>query len=673
MLHTVSYRGMGVFQEFEPTNLAAQIWIAARYMQAVSLLLGIVFIRRKLNTGATFAGFAVVTALLLISIFYWRNFPQVFVEGTGLTPFKDISEYIISFILLCAILLLIRYRREFSSSMVKLIVAAMAVNIASEMAFTLYVDAYGIFNSIGHLLKVLSFYFIYRAIIENGITKPYDLLFHNLKLREESLAQQAYELAQVNARLLTEISDHQKAEDALRQSEARYRSLFTNMTEAFALHEIILENGVPRDYRFIEVNPTFENFTGLAAEKVTGKTVKEVLPDIEDYWIKTYGKVALSGEPVDFENFSAELNRWYQVYAYSPLKGYFVTLFIDISERKNAEIERERLLGQIQRERDLLQIIMDSDTNAHLVYLDCDFNFVRVNATYARTCGYTPVEMIGKNHFILYPDKENEAIFASVRDTGVPAEYHDKPSQFPDQPERGITYWDWTLTPVKNSSDIVQGLVFALVSHELRTPLTVVTSALKTALDKQVSQEESQELLEIASYGVESLTGILDNMLELSRHQAGRLTLTKKSMKIAEIAEKTLKKLREQYPTRIATLDIPRELPPVIVDPGRLDRIIYNLVENAFKYSDEGSEVKISIEQDNNNLVIAVSDRGKGIAPKDQQKLFEPFERLETAGKAKGIGLGLVVCKHLIEAHGGRIWVESNPGEGSRFIFTVPL
>ena len=111
---------------------------------------------------------------------------------------------------------------------------------------------------------------------------------------------------------------------------------------------------------------------------------------------------------------------------------------------------------------------MNGAENMHLVYLDRNFNFVRVNEAYAKTCGYTPEKMIGKNHFALYPHEENESIFKRVRDTGVPAEFRDKPFVFPDQPERGITYWDWTLKPVKNKSGEVECLVFSLVETTKR-------------------------------------------------------------------------------------------------------------------------------------------------------------------------------------------------------------
>ena len=116
-----------------------------------------------------------------------------------------------------------------------------------------------------------------------------------------------------------------------------------------------------------------------------------------------------------------------------------------------------------QGEKNILQKVMNGAKNVHLAYLDRDFNFVRVNEAYAKTCGYTAEEMIGKNHFELYPHKENEAIFKQVRDSGVAAEFHDKPLVFPEQQERGVTYWDWTLNSVKNSSGKVEGLVLSLV------------------------------------------------------------------------------------------------------------------------------------------------------------------------------------------------------------------
>ena len=130
------------------------------------------------------------------------------------------------------------------------------------------------------------------------------------------------------------------AEEALRKSEERYRSMFEGMTEGFGVHEIIFdENGTPCDYRFLDINPAFERLTGLKRELVVGKTYREVLPGEGDSWVNIYGKVVLTGEPVQFENYSASLNKHYEVLAYRSAPAQFAVIFMDITERKQMEDE----------------------------------------------------------------------------------------------------------------------------------------------------------------------------------------------------------------------------------------------------------------------------------------------------------------------------------------------
>ena len=125
-----------------------------------------------------------------------------------------------------------------------------------------------------------------------------------------------------------------------------------------------------------------------------------------------------------------------------------------------------------RRERDLQQTLMER-TRASLVYLDRDFNFMRMNAAYQLARQPPRAEMLGRNHFELFPDAENEAIFRQVRDTGEPVTFVAKPFEFADQPWRGVTYWDWTLTPVKTAGGEVEGLVFSLVdvTERIRTQM----------------------------------------------------------------------------------------------------------------------------------------------------------------------------------------------------------
>lgn len=135
-----------------------------------------------------------------------------------------------------------------------------------------------------------------------------------------------------------DITARRETATKLKQSEQRYRQLFESMHSGFALHEIICDQkGVPCDYRFLEINTAFEKLTGLKAEKLIGKTVKEVIPTTETHWIETYGKVALTGVPVQIDDFSGALGRHYSVSAYSPCKGQFATVFTDVTDQKNVE------------------------------------------------------------------------------------------------------------------------------------------------------------------------------------------------------------------------------------------------------------------------------------------------------------------------------------------------
>ncbi len=196
LIHTLTYKGMGIFQGYG-TNLATQLWIIARYTESLSLLVAPLLIRRKLKVNLLFLSYLSAFLLLLLSIFLWKIFPICFVDGVGLTPFKITSEYIISLILLASIPLLLKNRSEFDRDVFKWIVWSILLTIASELAFTFYVDAYGFSNLVGHFLKIVSFYLIYKALIEMGLTRPYDLLFRNSKqneimMREEKNKIQTY-------------------------------------------------------------------------------------------------------------------------------------------------------------------------------------------------------------------------------------------------------------------------------------------------------------------------------------------------------------------------------------------------------------------------------------------------------------------------------------------------
>ena len=186
VVHTLAYEGMGVFPG-EGANLPTQLWVAGRYLQGFSLLLAPFFLNRSVHVHRVLLVYALVTAALLASIFIWPVFPVSYVENYGLTPFKKISEILISLIMLGSIALLYSKRQEFAPSVFRLIVLSIGTAILSELAFTSYVSVYSIVNLIGHILRIVSFYLFYKAVIETGLVKPYSILLRKLKQNEEVL------------------------------------------------------------------------------------------------------------------------------------------------------------------------------------------------------------------------------------------------------------------------------------------------------------------------------------------------------------------------------------------------------------------------------------------------------------------------------------------------------
>ncbi len=183
LLHMLAYSGMGVF-DGNGANLATQLWVIARYLEAFSLLLAPLFLARALRIYLDMAVYAAVSALALASVFLWDIFPACFMEGSGLTPFKKVSEYVICAMMAGAMAFLYARRGEMNTRVMRLILASIAVAIASELSFTLYQDPYALPNLLGHFLKIVSFYLLYRAIVDTGLEEPYELLFRRLKDRE---------------------------------------------------------------------------------------------------------------------------------------------------------------------------------------------------------------------------------------------------------------------------------------------------------------------------------------------------------------------------------------------------------------------------------------------------------------------------------------------------------
>jgi len=234
-----------------------------------------------------------------------------------------------------------------------------------------------------------------------------------------------------------ELDRRAHAEEALRRGEQRYHSLFQALGEGFALHEIICDDeGVPCDYRFLEANPAFERLTGLSLAHIIGKTVLEILPKTEPEWIETYGQVALTGQPVTFQRYSAELNRHYEIYAFSPQKGRFATLFLDITARRKAE-------EAFEQERYLLHTLMDNVPD-RIYFKDAESRFIATNRAVAKLFSLDdPAQAVGKRDADFFSTEHAKQALADeqrVIRTGKPLIGKVEKETWPD----GHVTWAWT-------------------------------------------------------------------------------------------------------------------------------------------------------------------------------------------------------------------------------------
>jgi signal transduction histidine kinase len=219
--------------------------------------------------------------------------------------------------------------------------------------------------------------------------------------------------------------------------------------------------------------------------------------------------------------------------------------------------------------------------------------------------------------------------------------------------------------------------LLANVSHELRTPLASIKGFIETLIERDVSwnKTQQQDFLQSADAEVDRLTFLIRDLLDMSRIDSGKMVLDKRPCLVSEILDSAagvLSVITAKHKLEIAKLPA---LPPLQVDKTRIAQVIANLVENATKFSTEGSSIVIKVVDLKGGVIFSVEDQGEGIPQEAIGNLFNRFYQVERAvyGKTRGTGLGLAICRDIVEAHGGKIRVQSQLGKGSKFSFSIPL
>jgi len=508
----------------------------------------------------------------------------------------------------------------------------------------------------------------------------------------ESLA----ELPRLVTRTMREwqqICRRQAAEELLRRSEEKYRQLFANMREAVAVDELLRDRkGNPVDWRIMDVNRAYEKLFGFCRGEVVGKRASQLYKDDLDVptLVKIMARVAETGESKRVELHFRRTDRYLLTSVFRTGTNQFATLAIDITERKRAAAERERLLAELQA---IIQAIADA-----VVIVERDGRIRDMNPAAKSLLGITTsehgqsfresfsrfrVETPERTRFPLEETMRRVAQGETIRGIIVVLRRSGEKDRWlscsaaPIRTSGGevgggvATFTD--ITPLRDLQE-QQDLYLHTVSHDMRTPLTVIQghAQLLEAMGDGRSEGFGQHVDSIL-HGARRMTGLIQDLVDTARMEGGEIHLNLTALELKPFLKDLLRRLGAALDLGGIELDVPEELPAVAADPGRLERIITNLLTNAVKFSPSESPISLSVQRREDHVEVAVKDRGAGIAPEDQPRIFERFYRPRGQRRADSVGLGLYISRMLVEAHGGTIRVNSQPDRGSTFTFTLPL
>jgi len=517
--------------------------------------------------------------------------------------------------------------------------------------------------------------------VEIGYIKKPPMEGNGLFSKEERL------LLDAVAERLGAITEHRQAEEALKESEEKF-------SKAFRASPDIITITTLEDARFIEVNDSFTYYSGYSREEVIGHCAIDAGgwagPEERASMIQILKKkgrvrnievtsVTKTGE-VHFGLFSADLIE---------IGGEpcVIAVVNDITEQKQSQ--------------EILQTVSHSSPLG--IYIMQDEKLQYTNPQFQKITGYSQKELLGRELLSLVAVEDSDVVRSSTaftlqEESPYPCEYRilNKTGQ--------IKWVMQTVSPIRyegreaifgNLMDITErkylerkvieyeelskmkGDLLATVSHELRTPLATIKGYSTMILDyhSRLGSDETMDYLKSIDNSADRLTKLVDNLLDTSRMEAGLLNLEKSPSNISQLIQRVAAEASIRAGHHKIITQLNNRLPRVNIDVKRIRQVLDNLIDNAIKYSPQGTKVLISAEKNNRELFVSINDQGTGIPAEELTNIFDRMYRIEQrlSSGVDGMGLGLYICQGLVEAHGGRIWAESTVGQGSTLQFTLPI
>jgi len=218
----------------------------------------------------------------------------------------------------------------------------------------------------------------------------------------------------------------------------------------------------------------------------------------------------------------------------------------------------------------------------------------------------------------------------------------------------------------------------SVAAHQLRTPLSAIKWTIRMILDGDAGEinEEQRELLEQTYISNERMIRLINDLLDVSRIEEGRLLYDQEDARIEDVLDSVIEASQEMLRNKNMVLEVnKKETPKVKIDKEKIGVVIQNLLENAIKYTEQGGKIKITLDNDEKNVIFKIEDSGVGIPKSQQDRIFTKFFRAEnvTRMETNGTGLGLYTTKNIVQAHKGQIWFESEENKGTTFYFTIPI
>jgi len=553
-----------------------------------------------------------------------------------------------------------------------------------------------------------------KTIIANAL-KQQRLSEENKRL-VESLQFTNKLLLEANEKLQIEMTARKRMEEALKASEERYRGLVNHVRLG------IFRSTPEPNGRFLEVNPAMEEITGYSREELLKMSVSKlyVYPEEREAILQEIASATgkTTKEPHFRKKDGTEIIASDTKVAVRDDDGrilYFDGVMEDITDRKRME---EALKESEERYRSLV-----NNVKLGILRSTPAGRMLEANPVMEEITGYSRQELLKMDISKLYIHlEEREAIIKELalargkvarelrwrKKDGTKMVVLDTVVAVRDDTGK-ILYLDAIIEDITERKRMEQELqeknkqlvkqqqelmektrelevasqakseFLAHMSHELRTPLNVIIGFSELMLDGvpgEINNEQRQCLDDVLSSG-KHLLDLINEVLDLAKIESGTLKLRLADITLTDVLEELTRTMTPILAPRKQSLDIEVEegLPPVHADKGKLRQVLLNLLSNATKFTPDGGKLRIEAVRKDHSCQVSVVDNGIGIKKEDQKRLFEPFHQLDNplSGEKGGTGLGLAVVKQIIEKHGGKIWMESEYGKGSRFTFTLPL